>query len=157
MKQDRFLTGILVGIGLLVVVALAVFFSRRDTQTYISEDAPEGVVHNYVLAVLDKDYEKAYGYLAELEYKPTYEEFRRAFLNGEVNPDNQAVDIGASDIEGDIATVELELIYNSSDPFSTGYRNMMTADLVRQGGAWKLTLMPQYNFWGYNWYVEPPQ
>jgi hypothetical protein len=157
MKQDRFLTGILVGIGLLVVVALAVFFSRRDTQTYISEDAPEGVVHNYVLAVLDKDYEKAYGYLAELEYKPTYEEFRRAFLNGEVNPDNQAVDIGASDIEDDIATVELELIYNSSDPFSTGYRNMMTADLVRQGGAWKLTLMPQYNFWGYNWYVEPPQ
>ena len=157
MKQDRFLTGILVGIGLLVVVALAVFFSRRDTQTYISEDAPEGVVHNYILAVLDKDYEKAYGYLAELEYKPTYEEFRRAFLNGEVNPDNQAVDIGASDIEGDIATVELELIYNSSDPFSTGYRNMMTADLVRQGGAWKLTLMPQYNFWGYNWYVEPPQ
>ena len=157
MKQDRFLTGILVGIGLLVVVALAVFFSRRDMQTYISEDAPEGVVHNYVLAVLDKDYEKAYGYLAELEYKPTYEEFRRAFLNGEVNPDNQAVDIGASDIEGDIATVELELIYNSSDPFSTGYRNMMTADLVRQGGAWKLTLMPQYNFWGYNWYVEPPQ
>ena len=157
MKQDRFLTGILVGIGLLVVVALAVFFSRRDTQTYISEDAPEGVVHNYVLAVLDKDYEKAYGYLAELEYKPTYEEFRRAFLNGEVNPDNQAVDIGASDIEGDIATVELELIYNSSDPFSTGYRNMMTADLVRQGGAWKLTLMPQYNFWGYNWFVEPPK
>jgi len=157
MKQDRFLTGILVGIGLLVVVALAVFFSRRDMQTYISEDAPEGVVHNYVLAVLDKDYEKAYGYLAELEYKPTYEEFRRAFLNGEVNPDNQAVDIGASDIEDDIATVELELIYNSSDPFSTGYRNMMTADLVRQGGAWKLTLMPQYNFWGYNWYVEPPQ
>jgi len=157
MKQDRFLTGILVGIGLLVVVALAVFFSRRDMQTYISEDAPEGVVHNYVLAVLDKDYEKAYGYLAELEYKPTYEEFRRAFLNGEVNPDNQAVDIGASDIAGDIATVELELIYNSSDPFSTGYRNMMTADLVRQGGAWKLTLMPQYNFWGYNWYVEPPQ
>ena len=157
MKQDRFLTGILVGIGLLVVVALAVFFSRRDMQTYISEDAPEGVVHNYVLAVLDKDYEKAYGYLAELEYKPTYEEFRRAFLNGEVNPDNQAVDIGASDIEGDIATVELELIYNSSDPFSTGYRNMMTADLVRQGGAWKLTLMPQYNFWGYDWFVEPPK
>ena len=157
MKQDRFLTGILVGIGLLVVVALAVFFSRRDTQTYISEDAPEGVVHNYVLAVLEKDYEKAYGYLADLKYKPTYEEFRRAFLNGEVNPQNQAVDIGASKIVGDVATVQLELIYNSSDPFSTGYRNMMSADLVKQNGVWKLTLMPQYNFWGYNWFVEPPK
>jgi len=157
MKQDRFLTGILVGIGVLVVVALAVFFARKDSQTYVPDDTPEGVVHNYVLAVLSKDYEKAYGYLADLEYKPTYEEFRRAFLNGEVNPENQAVDIGESDIVGDVATVELELIYNSSDPFSTGYRNPYTADLVRQNGAWKLTLMPQYNLWGYNWFVEPPK
>jgi hypothetical protein len=157
MKQDRFLTGILVGIGLLVVVALAVFFTRKDSQTYIAEDTPEGVVHNYVLAVLNKDYEKAYGYLAELKYKPTYEDFRRAFLNGEVNPQNQAVDIGASDIVGDTATVELQLISNSGDPFSTGYRNTQTADLVKQEGKWKLTLMPQYNFWGYNWYVEPPK
>lgn len=157
MKQDRFLTGILVGIGLLVVVALAVFFTRKDSQTYIAEATPEGVVHNYVLAVLNKDYEKAYGYLADLEYKPTYENFRRAFLNGEVNPQNQAVDIGESEIVGDVATVDLELIYNNSDPFSTGYRNMMTADLVKQNGAWKLTLMPQYNFWGYDWFVEPPK
>jgi hypothetical protein len=157
MKQDRFLTGILVGIGLLVVVALAVFFTRKDSQTYVADDTPEGVVHNYVLAVLNKDYEKAYGYLAELKYKPTYEDFRRAFLNGEVNPQNQAVDIGASDIVGDTATVELQLISNSGDPFSTGYRNTQTADLVKQEGKWKLTLMPQYNFWGYNWYVEPPK
>ncbi|NTW11971.1 MAG: hypothetical protein HGA30_01525, partial [Anaerolineales bacterium] len=103
MKQDRFLTGILIGIGVLVVVALAVFFTRQDTQTYMAEDTPEGVVHNYVLAVLDKDYEKAYGYLADLEYKPTYEEFRRPFLNGYVNPNNTAVDIGESEIDGDEA------------------------------------------------------
>ena len=157
MKQDRFLTGILVGIGLLVVVALAVFFTRRDSQTYIPDDTPEGVVHNYVVAVLNKDYEKAYGYLAELKYKPTYADFRRAFLNGEVNPQNQAVDIGASEIIDDTATVELQLITNSGDPFSTGYRNTQTADLVKQEGAWKLTLMPQYNFWGYNWYQTPPK
>ena len=157
MKQDRFLTGILVGIGLLVVVALAVFFTRKDSQTYIAEDTPEGVVHNYVLAVLNRDYEKAYGYLADLDYKPTYADFRRAFLNGEVNPQNQAVDIGTSDITSDTATVELQLISGSSDPFSSGYRNNQTADLVKQEGKWKLTLMPQYNFWGYNWYVAPPK
>ena len=60
MKQDRFLTGILIGIGVLVVVALAVFFSRKDAQTYVPDDTPEGVVYNYVLAVLNKDYEKAF-------------------------------------------------------------------------------------------------
>lgn len=157
MKQDRFLTGILIGIAVLVVIALAVFFIRNDSQTYVSDDTPEGVVHNYVVAVLNRDFEKAYSYLADLKNKPTYEEFRRSFLNGEINPGNSAVDIGESEIVGDTATVELALIYNPSDPFSTGYRNVQAADLVRQNGAWKLSLMPQYNLWGYNWYMELPK
>jgi len=157
MKQDRFLTGILIGIGLLVVVALAVFFARRDTQTYIPDDTPEGVVHNYVLSILNRDYEKAYAYLADLEYKPTYEEFRRPFLNGYVNPENTAVDVGKADIGGEEASVEVSQIYNSSDPFSTGYRDTQRAILVRQNGAWKLSSMPAYNFWDYSWYQKVPK
>ena len=157
MKQDRFLTGMLIGIGLLVVIALAVFFTRKDTQSYVSEDTPESVVHNYVLAVLNKDYEKAYGYLADISYKPTYEEFRRPFLNGYVRPDDTAVDVGISEISGDEASVEVSQIYNSGDPFSTGYRDTQRAILVKQGGAWKLSNMPAYNFWYYDWYQEVPK
>lgn len=157
MKQDRFLTGILIGIAVLVVVALAVFFIRRDTQTYVSEDAPEGVVHNYVLAVLNDEYDRAYGYLADLENKPTFEQFRDAFVTGTVNPANSAVDVGASEINDDTATVEVALIYNPSDPFSTGYRDVQRAILVRQGEAWKLSSMPTYYFWDYSWYQELPK
>lgn len=157
MKQDRFLTGILIGIGVLVIAALAVFFTRRDTQTYIADDTPEGVVHNYVVAVLEKDYEKAYGYLADLAHKPDYDEFRQAFLNGLVNPGGSAVDIGDAELIDDEAYVEVALIYNPSDPFSTGYRDVQRAGLVLQNGAWKLTSMPTYYFWEYNWYVEPPK
>lgn len=157
MKQDRFLTGILIGIGALVVAALAVFFTRSDTQTYISEDTPEGVAHNYVVAVLEKDYEKAYGYLADLERKPTYEQFRDSFLKGMINSTGYAVDIGQSEIIGDSATVEIALIYNSSDPFSTGYRDTSQRGiLVKENGLWKLSSMP-YNFWDYNWYQEVPK
>jgi hypothetical protein len=154
MKQDRFLTGILIGIAVLVVIALAVFFLRQGSQSYISEDVPEGVVHNYVLAVLNDDYEKAYGYLADLDNKPTYEQFRDAFLTGVVNPDNAAVDIGDSEITDDTASVEVALIYNPSDPFSTGYRDVQRAVLVRQNGSWKLSSMPGYYFWDYNWYTQ---
>ena len=154
MKQDRFLTGILIGIAALVVIALAVFFSRRGTQAYISEETPEGVVHNYVLAVLNKDYEKAYSYLADLENKPTYEQFRDAFLKGIVNPNNSAVDVGKSEITGDTASVEVALIYSQSDPFSTGYRDVQRAILVKQSNTWKLSSMPGYYFWDYNWYPQ---
>jgi hypothetical protein len=157
MKQDRFLTGILVGIAVLVVVALAVFFIRRDTQTYVSEDVPDGVVHNYVLAVLNGDYTKAYGYLADLENKPTYEQFRDAFIKGMVNPNNSAVDIGQSEVNNDTASVEVALIYNPSDPFSTGYRDVQRAILVKQNGAWKLSSMPGYYYWDYSWYQDLPK
>ncbi len=157
MKQDRFLAGILIGIGLLVVLALVVFFNRKDTQTYISDDTPEGVVHNYVVAVLNKEYEKAYSYLADLENKPTYDEFHDSFLTGMVNPDSSGVDVGQSDITGDDATVEVTLVYNASDPFSTGYRDTQRAILVMQNGAWKISSMPQYNFFDYNWYQEMPK
>ena len=154
MKQDRFLTAILVGIAVLVMIALVVFFLRQNSQSYIPEETPEGVVHNYVLAVLNDDYEKAYGYLADLDHKPTYEQFRDAFLTGAVNPNNSAVDIGNSEINADTASVEVALIYNPSDPFSTGYRDVQRAVLVSQGGAWKLSSMPGYYFWDYNWYPQ---
>ena len=157
MKQDRFLTGILIGIGILVIAALAVFFIRRDGQTYVAEDTPEGVVHNYVVAILNKDYEKAYGYLADLENKPAFDEFRNAFVTGMLTSGSSAVDVGDSDIAGQDATVEVAMIYNPSDPFSTGYRDVQNAILVRQGGAWKLSSMPTYFMWDYNWYQELPK
>jgi len=156
MKQDRFLTGILIGIAVLIVVALAVFFSRRGTQTYAREDSPEGVVHNYILAILNKDYKKAYGYLADLDNKPTYDEFRKAFLQGVVNPNNSALDIGKSEINGDLAYVEVAMIYSPSDPFSTGYRDVQRAVLVKQSDGWKLTSMPYYYLWNGNWYPQVP-
>lgn len=157
MKQDRFLTGILIGIGVLVIAALAVFFIRKDTQTYISEDTPEGVVHNYVVAVLNKDYKKAYSYLADLDHKPTYDQFRNSFITGMLRPENSAVDIGKSEISGDDAYVEVAMIYNASDPFSTGSRDVQRAIVVKQNGAWKISSMPTYYLWDYSWYQVPPK
>lgn len=151
MKQDRFLVGILVGIGVLVVIALALFFTRQDNQEYVSDDTPEGVVHNYALALYKDDYDKAYAYLAEAKNKPTYNEFRQAFFNRYVDPGNAGLEIGKTEIAGEEAYVTVYLIYNPSDPFSSGYRNTETARLERQGGEWKLLQMP-YNFWAYDWY-----
>ena len=155
MKQDKFLTGILIGIGALILLALVLFFMRRDGQSeYVADSAPEGVAHNYVLAVLNKDYQKAYGYLADLENKPTYEQFRQSFFNGSVNPTDAGVEVGAAEINGDEAIVTLSVYYSVNDPFSSRYASEDRALLVQQNGAWKLSAMP-FNFWGYDWYQEP--
>ena len=153
MKQDRFLLGILAGIAVLIVIALALFFARQDTQVYRTDGSPSAVVFNYVLALSNEDYEKAYTYLADQENKPTYEEFRQSFLSGMIYYENVGVDVGEEHIDEDIASVELNLIYGSSDPFSESYRNVERATLTRQAGAWKLTGMP-YQFWSYSWYEE---
>ncbi len=155
MKQDKFLTGILIGIGALILLALVLFFMRRDGQSeYVADAAPEGVAHNYVLAVLNKDYQKAYGYLADLENKPTYEQFRQSFFNGSVNPTDAGVEVGAAEINGDEAIVTLSVYYSVNDPFSSRYASEDRALLVQQNGVWKLSAMP-FNFWGYDWYQEP--
>jgi len=157
MKQDKFLTGILIGIGVLILLALGLFFTRQDKREYVADTTPDGVVHNYVLAVLDKDYQKAYGYLADLEHKPTYEEFRQSFFNGMVNPGDMGVEVGAVDVNGDEAVVTLAIYYSNSDPFSSSYSNEERALLVLQNGDWKLSSMP-YNFWDYSyWYQKPYQ
>ena len=151
MKQDRFLLGILIGIFVLVLVALGLFFTRHNSQDYLSADTPEAVVFNYVLAVTERDYEKAYGYLADLDHKPTYDEFRQSFFKGEVSPNGVGVDVGKSTVHDGEASVELNMLYSASDPFSTGYTSLEYALLVQQGDEWKISSMP-YMFWSYNWY-----
>ncbi len=157
MRQDRFLIGILIGIAVLIVAALVVFFTRQDQVSYSSEDTPDGVVHNYVLAVLNKDYDKAYGYLAQLDHKPTSDEFRQAFAVGRLSPGNTGIKVGAPEITGDTATVEVSMLNTPGDLFSSGYNDMGSAQLVLQNGAWKISSMPAYNLWDFAWYQASPK
>lgn len=62
-STDKFLTGIVVGIVVLVIVAFVVTLTRPES-TYQAEDTPEGVAHNYLLALQKEDYARAYGYLS---------------------------------------------------------------------------------------------
>jgi len=155
MKQDRFLTGILIGIAVLIVLALGVFFVRKDNLTYVADNTPEGVVQNYVVALHKRDFDKAYTYLADLKDKPTPEQFRQSFLNHSVDPTNAGLELGKTEISGKTAVVDLGIIFGPNDPFSGGYRNTEYAQLVQENNAWKIKQMP-YSFWAYDWYQPTP-
>ncbi len=156
MKRDRFLLAILIGIGLLVILALVLFFIRRQsTLVYGPEDTPEGVVRNYLIAILRQDYDRAYGYLADRPAKPSYAQFQQTFLQGLLTPSNLGVDIGPTEIVGAQAYVKLYTQYNPTNLFISGYRSEDRAVLVRQGNQWKIEQMPIY-VWHWEWYQLTP-
>ena len=156
MKQDRFLIGILAAIGVLVVASVVIFLLRGDDQVYLPDDSPENVVHNFVLAIQQRDAQRAYGYLADKDYKPTYEDVRQAIVVDRIGASNNGVQIISSDIKGDEATVEVSIIFAGSGPFQESYSNGGTALLVKQNGVWKIESM-SYPFWSWDWYQEPPK
>ena len=157
MKQDRFLLGILIFIGLLIVAALTLFFVRQDTQTYGAEDTPEGVIRNYALALQNRDFQRAYGYLAEKENKPTFDYFRQAFLSRQLDLSGTALQVGAVEyMDNGEALVTVIVIHASSGPFSERWDSTETATLVKQDGKWRITYLP-YPYWGWDWYQPTPQ
>lgn len=153
MKNDRFLLFILIGILALIIIALAVFFTRADSMEYINSEEPGGVVHNYIVALHKFDYDRAYSYLADHSLKPTLDNFRASFINHEIDPSFVGVEIGVVHIAGNNASVELGILYSYSGPFSTGGTSKEYAQLELQNGQWKIRQMPYY-YWAWHWY-EP--
>lgn len=153
MKNDRFLTGILVFIGMLVVASVALFFFRNRTPVYGLEDSPEGVVYNYTVALTLRDYQRAWSYLVENEGRPTFAAFQQAFLIRQIDPGAAALQVGRAQILPDgSAWVSLTVQYPGSGIFNNGSSSTDKATLVRQNGAWKITYLP-YPFWGFDWYT----
>jgi len=150
LKLDRFLIGILIGIGVLVIVALSLFFMRRGEAHYTAEDTPEGIIQNYILALQKKNFEKAYGYLAEDKAKPDFARFREFFVTSFESYNRAGLTFGTSSITGDTAFVTVVIQRNYGGPFNELSREHETVDLVRQNGQWKIRKFPN-PFWGYDW------
>lgn len=62
-STDKFLIGMVVAIVLLIIAALAVTLTQPEP-TYLAEDTPEGVAHNYLMALNKEEYNRAYDYLS---------------------------------------------------------------------------------------------
>jgi hypothetical protein len=151
MRQDRFLSGILIGIAALVMLAVALFFVRANTLDYGEEDTPTGVVNNYIIAVKKGDFERAYGYLAEFDGKPELVEFEQTFRqlqSWEVG--GAGVEVGAASVSSERTLVVVSMVRGGGGLFNDPYRNQESAELVVEKGAWKIKSMP-YPFWNYTW------
>ncbi len=150
MKQDRFLTGILAGIVILIVLALALFFVRSGQTGYVDGSDPEAVLHNYVVALDQEDYERAYSYVAAGANFPSYNEFRASMSISRRMDRGNGLEIDAAQIDGNEAVVPITVVSVGGGPLADTYRSSQIATLTRQEGSWKITSMA-YQWWDYAW------
>ncbi len=155
-SPDRFLFGIFVGIGVLVLAALVLFFTRQSND-YGSESSPAGVLHNYILAIQKKDYQRAYRYLAA-DSSLNFSLFQQSFMAYPSSAlDNTTVEIGTTtlDEQNQTALVQLTLLSSSPDLFGDFSRRTEVASLIFQDGSWKILSVP-YPYQGPNMPLPAP-
>jgi ketosteroid isomerase-like protein len=155
LRQDRFLLGILVGLAVLAAAAVVAVVVGSPQAAYVDEHTPDGVVHNYVLALQRGEVGRAYGYLADRSGRPSRSEFRASFAVTSAPTSRASFRIEEVTIDGDEAFVNLAV--------STGYAGLLflgeprdypvVARLARQDGEWRLLEMPS-EWWDYSWYFE---
>jgi hypothetical protein len=157
MKQtDKLLLGIVGGI-ILLVISVFVIVLRRPAPAYQTEDTPENIAHNYLLALRQQDYERAYGYLSPnlIHYPRTLNQFIddvesnswRFRLNNDINLAVESVRV--IDNRADV-TIQETRFYNSGLFDSYQSVSTFTIELRPVNGVWKITQADSY--WDRCWH-----
>ena len=154
MKHDRFLIFILIFIVLLVGTAIGTYFIRQGKQGYLSETSPENVAKNYVLALQNKEFEKAYSYLKKEENSPSISTFQETFLKQQHAFNDVSFRIVSVNEHEQQAVLEIIIIHGGGEPFSRTWQEYNSIFLEKEGDNWKITSFPA-PYWGWNWQLKP--
>lgn len=157
-RTDVLLICIVTGIVLLVVVALVIALTRPEP-SYQPEDTPEGVAHNYLLALQRGEYERAYSYLSATlpGYPASADQFTETVLDNrwEFRRDQDvSLEVEAGSVAGNLGTVTVResRFYGGGLFESSEHTSRFELRLTRQDGEWKLTNGESY--FAYCWRVE---
>jgi len=154
-NTDKFLVGIVAGIVVLVVVALLLTLTRPG-ESYRADDTPEGVVHNYLLALQKGDYERAYSYLSPniLAGLPeTVEEFTDDIQNAEwefrFDQDSSLTVQSTQMLSSTRENVEVHETNASMGGLfdSSPYTNSFKMRLILNDGQWRIYDGDRYFLW----------
>ena len=152
-KADKFLIGIVIAIILIVVAAFVVTMTRPE-ETYLAEDSPENIVHNYLLAIQREEYERAYRYLwpqiihypaSQLIFEQDIEYYSWTFGEGQ----DITLSVKGATIRENLATVEvLESRFYGGNLFDSGQSvSTFKLELILRDGEWKIKDGDAYFVW----------
>jgi hypothetical protein len=153
--MDRFLWAIVIGALLLVALGFVVVLGQQDA-SYREGNNPEDIAHNYLLALVNEDYERAYSYLSpEIEgYPASVADFRRDVerygLYGSRSR-SLTLSVDEAEITGEQAFVEVrETIFYRSRLFffePTYYTNELQITLALREDRWEIIDADNYFPW----------
>jgi hypothetical protein len=150
-SSDKLLIGIVAGIVVLVIAAFVITLGRPEP-TYQAEDTPQGVAHNYLLALQKRDFERAYGYLSRtLPGYPVSVEMFRADIGSYGFDENTTLAVESARVTGNRAEVDVRQSYfYREDPFRSSESSwVFKMELQLDGDEWKIVRSD--NYFAYQW------
>jgi len=144
--QDRFLIAIVVGIVLLVAAAIVVALLRGGPPAYKPDDTADSVAYNYLLALRQGDYARAYGYLSPTlpHYPANTDQFVQDVRSAgwPFNPSGEDVALAVDKvIPGETQTIVQvrETRYYQGGPFNSGeYNDTFDVVLKNEADGWRI-------------------
>lgn len=135
-RPNRVLAIVVGGIALVALVAAVLAATRSEPE--FDPATPEGTVQGYLQAVFDEDEDEALSYLA-VDTACDRDDFR-----GVVTSESARVVLRGAEVDGDVATVEVEIAYTGGQgPFDTyEWSEDQTFELEREGDSWVLVGEP---------------
>ncbi len=145
---DRFLVGIVLGVVLLVVVSIFLVLTRTPP-SYKADDSAENVAYNYLLALQQGNYARAYGYLSPSlsGYPSSLDRFTASLRTNGYNlpPGDNSVSLeiaGSRVVVSSLETVEVSVRrtqFSGGGLFGPGqYSSLFSMQLQKENGAWKI-------------------
>lgn len=143
-SMDKPLVAIVVAIGILVVGAIIVVLIQ-PTPDYMPEGEPQACVYNYLLSIVQGEYERSYTYLSPNipGYPQTFDDFvddvRHHSYQFRLDRD-VSFDVQSVYTSGRITYVVIqETRFNSGDVLSPSYsRRSVEFEVVNEGGEWRI-------------------
>jgi hypothetical protein len=147
---DRFLIAVVAGTLVLVGAVLALVLARSGPNRYRTDDSPEAVVQNYLLACQNGDMARAQGTLSpDLPGYPASTEafesdLRTSYWTG--NGASAMLTMLSSTVRGERATLRVrETVFYSTGPLDRGdYGSEYGITLRRHAGGWRILAVDGY-------------
>ncbi len=157
--STKFLIAIVIGIVLLVIITFAVVMLRPEP-TYQDDSTPDGAAHNYLLAIQNKDYERAFTYIPEKYAYPEDAEDMAYTISKDSWPfdtnNDSSLAVESVNTRGEekaVVTIRETTFYNNGLMGSGQSTNTFTLSMILEDELWKVDNGDRYwssSCWGHS-------